>query len=133
MIQFLFGLFIGLVSGVLAHKFWDEITEKAQEVQAQVTEQDPEDVQRRMNSVNAFVRKYALVIVIGLIILAVMATVVLTSVQPRTVQLGSYILLTDKCGETHNVQIEAAHVNQGFVLVAPGTDCELKQPLVVPK
>lgn len=133
MIQFLFGLFAGLVGGFLLHKYQEEIQEGARDAADRVTEQDPEDVERRMKSVNKFVRKYALIFVIGLIVLAVVATVVLTSVQPRTVQLGSYILLTDKCGVTHNVQIEAAHVNQGFVLVAPGTDCELKQPLGVPK
>ena len=136
MTQFLLvlvGLVIGIVAGAFGYKYWDELQEGARDAADRVRGQDPEDVQRRMNSAGTFVRKYALVLVLGVLVVCIVGTVLVANIQPRTVQLGGFIRLTDKCGVEHNVQIEAAHVAQGFVLVAPGTECELKQPLGVPK
>lgn len=129
--QFLFGLFVGLVTGILVTRYWEDVVEKVAEVRDTIMGQDPEDVQRRVNNVSVFFRKYALLIVFVVLVLCIVGTVLVINAQPRTVQLGGFIRLVDSCGVEHNVQIEAAHVSQGFVLVAPGTTCELKQPLGV--
>ena len=131
MIQFLLGLVVGIVAGALGYRFWDEIVEKMQEARDRVTSQDPEDVQKRMGSLNAFARKYALFGVIGLLIVCIVGTVLVVTAQPQRAQLGGFKQLADKCGEMHNVQILEAHVAQGFVLVATG-ECELKYPLRAP-
>ncbi len=132
MIGYIAVFVLGVVAGAFGYRFWDEITEKAQEVRDRVTGQDLEDVQKRMNSVNMFVRKYALIGVIGLLVLLIVGAVLVANIQPRTVQVGGFIRLADKCGEMHNIQVEPAHVAQGFVLVASGTECAVRYPLTVP-
>ena len=120
---------LGVIVGALVVRNWENISDFGMGLRDRVQDLDPDEVQQRRVGVTNTLRRNALLVFVGLVVLAVVFAIILAPAPQKTVGVGSSISLTDKCGEAHNVQIEQAHVDQGFVLVAPTTQCELKYPL----
>ena len=110
------GILIGLVAGILIHKYWDDITNFVSGLGDRLP--DAETFAEKIPGILAWAKKNALVLVlIGIFLAIVVVNVIPKAPEIPVVKIGQPIEMKDACGAKVIVTVTEQDVARGSIII----------------